>query len=94
MSRYGFIKFPSPDTQAPLLVTPQQAGDMLSLGLTRVYELLRAGELTGCHVGRARRISTSSIVAFVDRQLADGNRPELHSGQPTTSKAGAQGVSA
>jgi excisionase family DNA binding protein len=91
MSTYGFIKLPSSDTQTPLLVTPQQAGDMLSLGLTRIYELLRAGELSSCHVGRARRVSTKSIVAYVDRQLAtdnSGNHP-----QPMTNKADAHGVS-
>jgi excisionase family DNA binding protein len=64
-------EFPTPDnTRAPLLVTPREAGTMLSLGVTRIYELLRGGELSSFHVGRARRISTQSIVKYVERQLA------------------------
>ena len=57
----------------PLVVRPRDACRMLSVGLTRLYELLQAGELESYRHGRARRISVNSIRAYVDRQIASGS---------------------
>jgi excisionase family DNA binding protein len=58
------------DSSSPLAVPPRLACQLLSVGLTRLYELLNAGELDSFHIGRARRITTASIRAYIDRQLA------------------------
>jgi excisionase family DNA binding protein len=57
-------------TVVPLVVSPKQACQLLSIGTTRLYELLASGALASYHEGRARRISMASIVAHVNRQLA------------------------
>jgi excisionase family DNA binding protein len=57
------------DWRKPLAVPPRRACELLSVGLTRLYELMNAGELDSFHIGRARRITTASISAYIDRNL-------------------------
>jgi excisionase family DNA binding protein len=54
----------------PLLVSPREACRLLSIGLTRLYEILNTGELDSVLIGRSRRISVASIHSFVQRQIA------------------------
>jgi excisionase family DNA binding protein len=61
--------FANHDWRKPLAVPPRQACDLLSVGLTRLYELMNTGELDSFHIGRARRITTASISAYIDRNL-------------------------
>ena len=51
----------------PLVVRPRQACEMLSIGMTRLYELLNEGQLQSLRYGRARRVTTASIHAFIER---------------------------
>jgi excisionase family DNA binding protein len=53
----------------PLVVAPQRACEMLCVSLTRLYELLHAGELESYRHGRSRRITISSIRAYITRQI-------------------------
>jgi len=55
---------------APIAVKPRGAAIMLSMGLTRVYELLNAGELVSYHDGSSRLITVDSIRAYVARKIA------------------------
>ena len=57
------------DFSKPLAVPPRRACQLLSVGLTRLYKLLNNGELDSFRIGRARRITTASIHAYIDRQL-------------------------
>lgn len=50
-----------------LLLTVKDAQRVLRLGRTKIYALIGAGELDAVHVGRARRITASSLRAFADR---------------------------
>jgi excisionase family DNA binding protein len=54
----------------PIVVRPREACKMLSVGLTRLYELLHEGQLDSFRYGRSRRITIASIHAYVERQLA------------------------
>jgi len=54
----------------PIVVTPKAASEMLSCGITRLYELIAAGEIDSYTDGRARRIVVSSIRSYVQRRLA------------------------
>jgi excisionase family DNA binding protein len=55
----------------PFAVPPREAARLLSISLTRLYELMRAGELVSYRDGRARRITTASIHQRMARQIAD-----------------------
>jgi excisionase family DNA binding protein len=74
--------------RAPLAVDFPEAGRMLGLCLSTIYKLVRRGELTAFHTGRAHRVTTKSIEAYVARQLAANGtqvrrprtQPELQDG--------------
>ena len=56
-----------------LLLTPEEAAEALSIGRTRVYELLRTGELVSVRIGHSRRIPADALVHYVEHLLeADG----------------------
>jgi excisionase family DNA binding protein len=59
-----------PSVIAPLAVRPNQAALMLSMGISRLYRLLRAGKLVSYRDGRSRRVLVSSIHEHVARQVA------------------------
>ncbi len=79
----------------PLSVSPRQACQLLNVGNTRLYQLIRDGELSTYREGRARRITLESIRARVSRLVGgndDGNtapqrprgRPRKNSADPVT----------
>jgi excisionase family DNA binding protein len=51
----------------PLLMTPEQAGVTLSICRTKVYELLRRGELESVQIGASRRIPSAALSEYVQR---------------------------
>jgi excisionase family DNA binding protein len=55
-----------------LLLTPQEAAEALSIGRSKLYELLGEGQLESVRVGSCRRIPIGSLIDFVGR-LQDGN---------------------
>ncbi|HWK36292.1 helix-turn-helix domain-containing protein [Sphingomonas sp.] len=42
---------------------------MLGLGRTKIYELIKTGELASANVGRARLVLVSSLRRFLDNQI-------------------------
>jgi excisionase family DNA binding protein len=61
----------TPAASAAIAVPPAEASRLLSISLSRLYALLRAGELDSYAEGRARRITVPSIHAYIARRLAD-----------------------
>jgi hypothetical protein len=53
----------------PIVVKPKVACIMLGCGITRLYELLAAGELESFLDGRNRKITVASIRSYVTRRL-------------------------
>jgi excisionase family DNA binding protein len=51
----------------PLLLTPEQAATCLAICRTKVYELLRQGELESVRIGSSRRIPTAALAEYVQR---------------------------
>lgn len=51
----------------PLLLTPEQAGKTLAVCRTKVYELLRRGELESVQIGASRRIPSAALSDYVQR---------------------------
>jgi excisionase family DNA binding protein len=48
-----------------LLVRPEDAADALGVGRTKVYELMRSGELRSVKIGGLRRIPATALAEFV-----------------------------
>ena len=53
----------------PLLLTVEEAAKVMSLGRTRIYDLIAKNELDSVKVGKSRRIITKSIDRFIERNL-------------------------
>jgi excisionase family DNA binding protein len=49
-----------------LLLTPQEAGAVLSIGRTKIYELMEAGLLESVTIGRCRRVPAEALAPFVE----------------------------
>lgn len=54
----------------PLLHTPEAAAALLSIGRSKVFELLANGDLQSVQIGRSRRIPDSALRAYVERIAA------------------------
>jgi excisionase family DNA binding protein len=54
----------------PLAVPPREASRLLSVGMSRLYQLMRTGELESYRDGRSRRITMASIQKRMARQIA------------------------
>jgi excisionase family DNA binding protein len=52
-----------------LVASPRRTAVLLDCGITRVYELINAGELDSYRDGSSRKITIASIKAYVERQL-------------------------
>ncbi len=66
-----------------LVVSPRRAKHMLDCGNTRLYELLNANELESFLDGRSRKITVSSIKAYIARLLAAGAQHNTLTVDPT-----------
>ncbi len=51
---------------SPLLLTPEQTASALSICRTKVYELLRTGQLKSVQIGSSRRIPVSALDDYVE----------------------------
>ncbi|HEY0869599.1 MAG TPA: helix-turn-helix domain-containing protein [Acidothermaceae bacterium] len=55
-----------------LLFTVREAADMLGIGRSKLYELLRAGTVPSVRIGSCRRIAALDLADLVDKlRLAD-----------------------
>ena len=52
---------------AHLLLTAEQAAASLAICRTKLYELLRNGQLESIRIGTSRRIPTSALAEYVER---------------------------
>ena len=50
-----------------LLLKPEEAAEMLSIGRSKVYELIGTGELASVRIGSSRRVPTDALIEFVTR---------------------------
>ncbi len=55
------------DLHGALLVTIRDAGRLLGIGRTTMYELIGAGEVEVVHIGRAARVPVDSVERYVSR---------------------------
>jgi excisionase family DNA binding protein len=57
-----------------LLLTPEEAARTLSIGRSKLYELLRTGSLGSVRIGGSRRIPVAALHAYVV-ELGTNKRP-------------------
>lgn len=55
----------------PVIVSPKEACIMLSCGLTRLSELIKAGDLVSFKDGKSRKITVQSIYDLINRRLQE-----------------------
>jgi excisionase family DNA binding protein len=48
-----------------LLLTPVEAAALLGVGRSKVYELLKSGQLSSVRIGRSRRVPAEAVHKFV-----------------------------
>lgn len=48
-----------------LLLTPEEAAEVLRVGRTTIYALMKAGDLHGIHIGRSCRLSRAELERYV-----------------------------
>jgi excisionase family DNA binding protein len=67
-----------------LLLTPEEAAEVLHVGRTTLYGLLRDGVLRAVHIGRSCRVPHGELVRYVAALTLDAESPEeLAPAQPT-----------
>ena len=54
-----------------VLLSVEEAAEQLSVSRTRVYALIKAGEITSIRVGRLRRVPADALLQFIARLLAE-----------------------
>lgn len=53
-----------------VLLTIEEAAQMLNIGRSKTYELVLSGEIESVHIGRLRRVPAAAVEAYVERLLA------------------------
>ena len=56
-----------------LLLTPEDAADVIGVGRTKLYELLRVGAIESVRIGRARRVPADALHDYVTQLREDGS---------------------
>jgi excisionase family DNA binding protein len=54
-----------------LLLTPETAAEVLSVGRTKVYQLMATGVLRSVRIGKCRRIPMAAVVELVEQLEGD-----------------------
>jgi excisionase family DNA binding protein len=54
-----------------LLLTPEEAAAELRIGRSRMYDLLRRGDVQSVKVGGSRRVPYDDLAAYVKRLVAE-----------------------
>lgn len=50
-----------------LLLTADEAAELLGMGRTKVYELMAAGLIESVKIGRSRRLTVTGVHEFLER---------------------------
>lgn len=67
-----------------LLLTAEQAASTLAICRTKIYELLRNGELESVQIGTSRRIPFAALSDYVHRLRAQARVPAESWAPPST----------
>jgi excisionase family DNA binding protein len=56
---------------APLLLSVEEAAAQLRIGRSRMFDLIRRGEVLSVKVGGSRRVPYDSVKTYVDRLISE-----------------------
>jgi excisionase family DNA binding protein len=59
----------------PLLLTPEQAFNLIGVGRSHGYKLLASGEIPSLKLGRLRRIPRAALEQWVADSITDDDGP-------------------
>lgn len=54
-----------------LMLTPEEAAAELRIGRSRMYDLIKRGEVVSVRVGGSRRVIRESLKAYVEKLVAE-----------------------
>lgn len=57
-----------------LLLTPEEAADVIGIGRSKLYDLLRAGRIESVRIGGSRRVPRMALEEYVERLRADARQ--------------------
>jgi len=60
-----------PPTPARLLLTAEEAAQLLHIGRSKVYDLIRNGDLRSIKIGRLRRVPLDAVHDFATSPAAE-----------------------
>jgi excisionase family DNA binding protein len=60
-----------PPTAPPLLLSVEEAAVELRIGRSRMYELVRRGEVLSVKVGGSRRVIRDSLSTYINKLVAE-----------------------
>ncbi len=63
-----------------LLLSPSEAAEALSIGRSKLYELLADGQLESVRIGACRRIPLAAVMDYVLRLTRDEAEPGTRDG--------------
>ncbi len=58
--------------RTPLLLTVEETAELLHIGRSKVFDLIRCRELDSVKIGRLRRVPQSAVHEFMTRLRAEG----------------------
>lgn len=56
-----------------LLLSPHEAADVLGVGRSRVYDLMRSHQVSSVKIGRSRRIPAEALRSYVETLAKDSD---------------------
>ncbi|WIG56162.1 MAG: hypothetical protein OJF61_001950 [Rhodanobacteraceae bacterium] len=62
---------PGNSLPAPISVSPEDAAQMLGLGRTKTFELIRTRELPSIKIGRRTLVPVAGLHALIERHTAE-----------------------
>jgi excisionase family DNA binding protein len=54
-----------------LLLTPEEAAELLGIGRSRLFDLMRKRERVSVRIGKCRRVPMTALKAYVERLTED-----------------------
>ena len=66
----------TPEAGAKLLLTVEEAATMLSLGRSKVYDLIAKGEIPSIKIHGSRRVPMDSLSQWIEELMVNQTAPE------------------
>ena len=60
-----------------LAIRVTEAAEMLAIGRSKCYDLIRCGDLPAIRVGKTVRVPLAALCEWVERQIAEQKKPTI-----------------